>query len=184
MVRGNGGHDSRLIQHAHRFECHILYLDLISAGKIRAHYGRKSLLRQLLCYHMPLRAMIQGHLQMKFLCDPDGSKDIVHPVHMGLQGNLPAKYRKPAFHPKVFLESVSVISSFFLLLRVSDRFCQFLSQHGGNCHPGGRAFTLSGIIDLGIFTKSCLHGCRGSDNQIIYPPSPGFQKGKLPAHHI
>ena len=128
--------------------------------------------------------MVQCHFQVKLPRYPDRRKNIVHPVYMSFQGNLPVKHRKPAFHPEILLEVLALVCSSFLLPGIADRLRQFLPQHGRDGHPGGRAFILSGIVYFRILAEGNLHCCRRFDYNIVYPPSPGFQKRKLAPCHI
>ncbi len=103
---------------------------------------------------------------------------------MGFQGNLPAQHRNPAFLCKIFLKVFPLLHSPAFPLPVIPGFEQFPSQHPGYGHAGGRALTLSGIIDLGILSESHFHGRRSLHKDIVNPSAMGFDQGELPSHHI
>ena len=184
MVRGDGGHDPCLVQDAHGLEGHVLHLNLASTGQVGAYDGGKALRRQLLRDQVPLGAVVQGHLQVELLCNPHCREDVVHPVHMGLYRNLPVQHGHPALQPEVFLKALPAFRRLPLPFPVGFRFCQLLPQHGSDGHPGGGAFPLAGVIDLGVLPEGHLHGRRGLHHQAVHPPSSCLQEGELAAHHV
>lgn len=130
---------------------------------------------------MGFRAVDDDALQSELLGDTDGGGNVVRPVGVNVDGQLPSDHGQQGLQLGVIVGLVLllVLRGSFQLLSILQGLGQVFPDDGGGSHTGDRGFMPLVVNAFWIFSQSQLHGRRCLDHHGVHPLSGGLNGGEL-----
>ena len=174
-----------LFQHAWGGKREILELNLAALGEQGPYDDARTLLDQAvfehICNHVAFGAVVDGHLQVEFLCESKSCEDIVRTVGVNLHGQVAVDDGEECLHRDVAIGLILFLRHAFLIF---DRIGHGRAKQRRNRHARGGRNLLFGVDIFGVFARCGLHRDGIAEGHFLNAAPASFERGKLPADDV
>ena len=146
----------------------------------------RPLLRQKIRDQVPLCAVDDHIAQVELLADPDPGNDVIRPVGVDVDRELPPEDGEQRLQLGVIVRLLLllILQGPLQLLPVLLRLGQILPDHRGGGHAGCGGLPALVVGELGVLPQGQLHGRRSLKHHGVHPAAVGLDGGKLAADGI